>query len=299
MPTKPPPRRPDRPPSIDEINAVAGAMPHNLGALVLCAAWSGLRLSETCNLEVRNVTDCGDYATLDFKQKGSRQRRAVLLSPGWEVVRQLPSMRSSFPQTPLFMRPENAAGSEKWTRKLVWSMLNEVRPGLGLEHVIFHDFRKFYASYLLNKGVVYEDVAVALGHLDRNGQPRTELIRLVYGFVNHDLALARAVEVANVVSTGEVAAAAHGRVGQGERDQVASGVAQASDQGGVVESARGVGGADTDARDDEGLGGVVGGAEGRAYEGQQDPASDFRSALEDARRRVAPAAGRVDRRVAS
>lgn len=293
MPKKKPPRR-VHPPSVDEVNRLAAAMPDGLGPLILCMAWSGTRLSATCRLEKRDVTDCGAFAKLYLRPeaaKGGRERMAILLGPGWEAVRALPSYQLGDDQTRLFVRPEgNAKGAELWNRRTVWKKLDEVRRAIEMPGVISHDFRKFYATHLLNSGVSDVDVAVALGHLDSRGQPNTELVRLVYGFVNHDMALERAAEVANVISTGTVTRAAQGGAEASEPDQVVSGEGQARDQGGRVAADGDRCGSRLVAGEHEGVGGAGVGAEGRAREGEQDADANFRLAVEDARRALREAA---------
>lgn len=285
------------PPSKEEVERIAAAMADGLGPLVLCAAWSGTRLSETCKLEKRDVTDCGDFARLViYKGKGrdgGKTAQAILLGPGWQAVKALPTWQFGRDYTALFVPPMKTSNADRWCRRSVWKRLDKARREVGLEHVIFHDFRKFYATHLLNEGVSDVDVAVALRHLDKNGQPDTNLVRRVYGFVNHDRALDRVAEVANVISTGAVADAEDGCVAAGEPHQVASGRLEADGEGAGVGRAAVDRGAGVGARDDEGLGSVAGGSAVRARQDEQGAASSFSVAVEDARRALRASATRA------
>lgn len=180
-----PKRQPRRvaPPAREQVDALAAAMPERLRAFVLVAAWSGLRLSEVAALEARDVEFVDGVAVLRVRcGKGGKARRSVLLEAGALALAGLDEREGA-----LF---RNARGG-RFNRKTVNKAWVKARAAAGLEQFVFHDLRKFHATYLLDAGASDLDVAIQLGHFDAQGRPDAELVRRVYGFPDHGAALAR------------------------------------------------------------------------------------------------------------
>lgn len=203
------------PPTEEQVAALADAMPGVLRAFTLTAAYSGLRLEvevaalladdvdrreripppgrlhmsahphatrqPTCLLHVRSGK--GPRANGGL----GKERWAVLFEPGRTAL-----LESAHPYGHLF---RNARGYP-WTRKAVNKHWLRARAEVGLHHLVFHDLRKFHASFLLNRGVSDLDVAIQLGHTDRFGRPNTDLIQRVYGWPDPMLALQRVAAAA-------------------------------------------------------------------------------------------------------
>lgn len=203
------------PPTAEQVDLLADAMPsETLRAFTLVAAWSGLRLEcevarllredvalETVQRSVSpadgsgpaargigggvhpNLAAVPSRALLHVRAgKGGKERRSVLFEPGLSAL-----LEVGHESGHVF---RNSRGLP-WTRKAVNKVWVKARARVGLEHVVFHDLRKFHATWLLDRGVSDLDVAIQLGHFDRFGRPDAELVRRVYGWPDPMLGLAR------------------------------------------------------------------------------------------------------------
>jgi integrase len=166
-------------PSELEVRAAAGRM-GELRKLTLVAAFSGLRVSELCHLDASDVdVETGRLRVRDGK--GGKDRWVVCFCP--QELLQAPQTGRVF----LRERIQRTGWLEDrslvpWDGKAVARHWAAARAAAGLpEHCRFHDLRRFHATWLLDKGASDLDVAVQLGHVDRNGAPNAELIRRVYG----------------------------------------------------------------------------------------------------------------------
>lgn len=190
MAKAPGPRR-VQPPSSVELEQIATAMGERVAELavyVRVAAWSGLRVSEVAALEWRDLIERDGMTMLHVRSgKGSKERHSVLLEPGIEALDELVSTRH--PRRLMFTTARGTA----WSKRSVNYHWCELRKEglLPREEAVFHDLRKFHATYLLNAGAADIDVAVQLGHFDKYGRPNADLVRRIYGFVDNDRALCR------------------------------------------------------------------------------------------------------------
>lgn len=119
-----------------------------LRALVLVAAYSGLRLSEALALEARDL----DGDTLHVRRgKGGKEAFSVLLPMGQAAFRGVaPEVGRLFPA--------------EWDRRSVNREFAKVRKLAGVPTATFHDLRHFHATMLLERGVSRADVAMQLRH---------------------------------------------------------------------------------------------------------------------------------------
>jgi len=164
---------------------MADGMPTKiLRALVLTAAYSGLRVTETCNLNVSDISADGVVTVRNGKGRTTRQTDyCVLFEPALSAVREL-----TVPKTIQF---PNANGG-RYDKDTVNKHWRRVRASLGYPTTFwFHDLRKFHATWLLNRGLSDIDVAIQLRHVDSLGRPDPDLVRRVYGFADIPLALQR------------------------------------------------------------------------------------------------------------
>jgi integrase len=174
-------------------------------SLVLAAAGSGLRVSELCNLEVRDVVEVPDFRLEVRDGKGGVDRTACVFEPfGGSVVEDAIRER---------MRSEHYAGgslakvgrlwlrppSENPARESPFLTRHDVgklwagktgKPGLrdrvGLSSCRWHDLRHFHATWLLDQGNSAEDVAVQL-----LGHPDPTLVSRTYGHPSQERARQR------------------------------------------------------------------------------------------------------------
>lgn len=181
------PVRRELPPTEAQVDALADAMPTRiLRAYVLVAAWSGLRLFEVAALQWPHVTVNGTTARLHVRYgKGEKERVSVLLATGLEAMEELRPRGAQVGF--VFMNTEQ----RPFTRQVINRYWQVARREAGMPRVFFHDLRKFNATWLLDHGHTDLDVAVQLGHFDRQGRPDPEYVRERYGFPSTREALKR------------------------------------------------------------------------------------------------------------
>lgn len=182
------PVRRELPPTVEQVNALADAMPSRiLRAFVLAAAWSGLRLFEVAALQWPHVTVNGDTARLHVRYgKGEKERVSVLLKPGLDAIVELRPRGAQVGF--VFLNSELRPFTRQSINRPHWQ---QAREKAGMPRAFFHDLRKFHATYLLDHGFTDLDVAIQLGHFDRLGRPDPEYVRLRYGFPSTREALRR------------------------------------------------------------------------------------------------------------
>jgi integrase len=199
-------------PSADELLAAADAalgLPaygREFRALILAAAGTGLRVSELCALEVRDVVEVPDFRVEVRDGKGGVDRQACVFEPfGGSLVEDAIRERMRKPLAGgvavpkvgrLWLRPPAVAARaiespflSRFDVTRLW-VGNGVKPGLrdglGLKGCRWHDLRHFHATWLLDQGNSAEDVAVQLlGHSDP-----TEILR-TYGHPSQERARQR------------------------------------------------------------------------------------------------------------
>ena len=174
-------------PSEEDVLLMAGAMGRwGLRKFTLLAAYSGLRVSEVCDLRVDDVLENGRLRVRSGK--GGRERTVALFCP--EAVGEAPQAGCLFHRVRWTegLRVQRVA----WTGKAVAKRWDQARGVTGLPaNFRFHDLRRFHATWLLDRGATDLDVAVQLGHTDASGAPNAELVRRVYGRPDHSAALSR------------------------------------------------------------------------------------------------------------
>jgi integrase len=189
---KRPPRR-ERPPTLEQVAALEAAARSrdrdDVADFLLASAWTGLRLFEVAASEAEHVREQGTRLWVP-NGKGGKERTVAVL-PGARTVLQMRAER--WPRGPLFRNQAGRPFSRQAINR-VWSG-EEGRPGVrdaaGMPRAVFHDLRRFHATWLLDHGVGDIDVAIQLGHFDALGRPDADLVRRVYGFPSHREALAR------------------------------------------------------------------------------------------------------------
>jgi len=176
------------------LEATIAVLHEPLQSFATVAAWSGLRLFEVAALEKRDVQVTDGVWRLHVRHgKGDKERHSVLLSPGVPAMQEtLERMGWRGERWPWIWRN---AGREQWNRKSVGKHWGAARKQTGLD-VGFHvATRHFHATYLVDQGKEWSDIAIQLGHFDWLGRPNTDLIRSTYGHVDHDKALARVAAI--------------------------------------------------------------------------------------------------------
>ena len=162
-------------PTNDQVGAILGAADERFGALMVLAAFAGLRLGEAAGLQVRDV---------DYLRRILLVRRQVQRAVGGAVEVRAPkygSERSVFlPDGLLELLSRHVAAHRPGTDPSRWMF--EATPGqpphqntvghqwrqacvrAGVTGVTLHDLRHFYASGLIAAGCDVVTVQRALGH---------------------------------------------------------------------------------------------------------------------------------------
>ena len=157
-------------PQVHELASCAlgahGAFGPSFRAVILFAAYVGLRPGELCALECGDIR--GDEVmirrSLDgtgaIKATKNGKERVVILPP---VAREALNDVAAWPDVPwLFTTPRGMRFS-KGTLHYYW---RPVRTAFGRPTMDFYELRHFCATHLLEMGVSHSDVAVQLGHTD-------------------------------------------------------------------------------------------------------------------------------------
>lgn len=157
-------------PTVDEINALAGAVPERYRALVVLLAGSGLRIGEALGLDVGHV----DLLRRTVRVERQRHRdgslgptktasSARIVPLGQVVIDELAAHLARYADVevnkPLFTN-ELGEPLTYGSRQATW---NRTRTRLGLD-LDTHDLRHFTASALIGGGASVKQVQAVLGH---------------------------------------------------------------------------------------------------------------------------------------
>lgn len=171
------PRQQITPLSVEQVDALAAALPARYRALVVVGAAVGLRQGEAFGLQVADVDFLRRTVSVDRQvQPGPggvveacplKNRSAYRTVPvGQVVINALAVHLAQFKATGtqwLFRDEAGRALSRTRFNKDVWA---PARVMAGLPAVTFHDLRHWYASVLIGAGLNPKSVAERLGHAD-------------------------------------------------------------------------------------------------------------------------------------
>jgi integrase len=191
----PPPSYDEREPvylTLDQLETLASWS--SAPQLILFAGLSGLRQGECFALLEANVhvdegyvlVARGAYEGQPTRTKSRKRRRVYLCAEAVQILREQLLARS--PGTPLvFPSPGVALWRSQNFMERVFRKA-AIRAGLGerdedghYSGVTFHDLRHTFASLMIAAGANPLQIAEALGHTDRNGQPDATLVWRRYG----------------------------------------------------------------------------------------------------------------------
>jgi integrase len=160
---------------------VHGEFGHSFRAIVIFAAYVGLRPGELCALERadigrdevtirRNLDGTGTIKA----PKNGRERIVVLPPPAREALAYVPA-RLDVPWQ--FVTPRG----RRFTKSSLYYYWSPVRAAFGRPGMDFYELRHFCATHLLELGVSHADVAIQLGHMDGGA-----LVMSTYGHPSED-----------------------------------------------------------------------------------------------------------------
>jgi integrase/recombinase XerD len=124
---------------------------------------SGLRVSETVNLKVRDLDL--DLGILTCTGKGSKTRRVPVgkIAGDWLGKYLAARRKHEKPENQiLFVSP----GGKRLTRQLIHSLIKNYADKCGLEGVSPHTLRHSFATHLVRIGLTYAPFKQMLGHAD-------------------------------------------------------------------------------------------------------------------------------------
>jgi integrase len=179
--TRPKAKMDRTPPTEAELLRIMGEAVPSFREFVCVAAWTGLRLSELAAVRREDVEQVPKLRIVVRRGKGGREGdRVCVFGPAVDVVRDLCDRR---------------VGHLFWTRTgRLWNRHHvgvEWRSVRGEFAGSFHTLRHMHATWLVDRGASYQDVATQLRHFDKHGRPNIELIARVYGHPSPDVALER------------------------------------------------------------------------------------------------------------
>jgi integrase len=170
----------------DAALAVHGEYGPTFRAMILFAAYVGLRPGELCALERSDVR--GDEVSIRQNLDGTGQlklpkngkQRVVILPP---LARS--ALLSIVPRVDVPWLFTTLSGRQ-FAKSSLFYYWNPVRAAFGRPGMDFYELRHFCATHLLELGVSHADVAVQLGHTDGGA-----LVMSTYGHPSDDLARER------------------------------------------------------------------------------------------------------------
>jgi integrase len=175
---------PERPTAtIAEVDALVEAMDDQYRAMVILAAWCGLRLGELLALTRRRIDlDQGtvEVVASSYERfhgnvetgppKTAAGRRRVSIPPHVlpEIERHLQRFVGSSPDSPLFVGPKGGV----LYRGVFARCWRRARTAVGVEHLHFHDLRHTGNTLAATAGASTKELMVRMGHAN----PRAALI---------------------------------------------------------------------------------------------------------------------------
>jgi integrase len=170
--------------TIAQLSELAGAVPPRYRALVILAAWAGLRYGELAGLQradldvadgtvrvERQLTELGDGSTVLGPPKTEASHRTVAIPPHvlGDLVTHLATFVGVAPTSPVFTTPEGAALRRSNFNRRVWQpACREV----GLVDFRFHDLRHTHNTLAAMTGASTRELMARMGH----SSPRAALI---------------------------------------------------------------------------------------------------------------------------
>lgn len=162
--------------------------------LVLFAGLSGLRQGECFALRDHdvNLVECfvdvsrGAYQGRPTRTKSRKRRRVYLCSEAVQVLREQllarpPGASLVFPAPEGGMWRNEAFMARVFRKAAIRARLGGRGENGRYRGVTFHDLRHTFASLMIAAGANPLQIAEALGHTDRNGQPDATLVWRRYG----------------------------------------------------------------------------------------------------------------------
>jgi integrase len=170
------------PPTYAQVLAAARYAEPNFADFLLTAAFTGARLMELARVEARDVESDRRLRLRHGKgRNGPRPRTVTMFEHAQSTVwRRKPEVGLVFTDV----------GGRRWDRRKVSRCWGAVRGAASIEDS-FRCLRNFHGTWLIDRGASPLDVAVQLGHIDKNGRPYTALVERLYTRPDHGEALGR------------------------------------------------------------------------------------------------------------
>jgi integrase len=134
---------------------LAAAVLQHEQLIVWLLRWTGLRVSEACNLKWSDVDLRNDRLTVT-KSKTQSGKRTIPIPPMLKTVLEYASKQSVYVLATKNGTPMKA--------QFAWRVVKRVGERVGIEGLHPHSLRRTYGSDLINQGVRLEVVSKLLGH---------------------------------------------------------------------------------------------------------------------------------------
>ena len=160
--------------TVDDVEAIARALPDEYRPMVYLGAWLGLRWAEVAGLRVASINLARSLVTVSQQlnrdgsfgppKSGAGTRTLAMPAELTDALRaHLDTLGLTDPDALVFSSPRGGPiGYSNW-RTRVWPQA--VRAA-GLEGVTFHDLRRMAATLLVRLGVDVKTAQARLGHSD-------------------------------------------------------------------------------------------------------------------------------------
>jgi integrase len=163
-----------QPLTLDQVHALADAVPARVRAAVLLAAGSGLRMGEVLGLTVDRIDFLRRTVTVDRQMLTPAKREPTFGPPkttashrtvplAQVTVEVLAAHLARFPVGDARLVFTSGRG-EPWRRGTFSEIIRDARTAAKLPELTFHDLRHHYASALIAAGCSIKAVQEALGH---------------------------------------------------------------------------------------------------------------------------------------
>ena len=160
--------------TVDELNAVANAVPERFKALVLLAAWCGLRWGEVTELRRKDVNATFDQLTISRAVTHVGKCRIDTTKTGKTRYVSIPASLRPMIEDHLAAHVEHTRDALLFAPFMGGCHVNDqvfaktwYKPALadvGRENVRIHDLRHFGATMMANAGASPTEIALFLGH---------------------------------------------------------------------------------------------------------------------------------------
>lgn len=133
--------------------------------IILLMLDCGLRVSETCSLQLKNIDFKKREISVFSLKKREKQKRIIPLSNRlYQTLSEYIEFHKIKLDANSFLFPSKGGKLPFMDRTSVWKILNKKRHSFGIEQLHPHSLRHTFATHHLASGTQLEDIKTMLGH---------------------------------------------------------------------------------------------------------------------------------------